>query len=178
MYLNKFSKLFRSLLNNSGRALISLTDEIEVLELYLSLEHMRFEQSFIYNIGIDESLETDEILIPSMLLQPFVENALWHGLMHKENDRQLNIDFKKLTEEVYQCTIDDNGIGRTRAFQLKEIQGKTKRHVSKGVKICEDRIGLLQKQGYHASLEIIDKYDEQGSGTGTKVVIELSSYLA
>jgi len=177
LYLNKFSKLFRSVLNNSGKLMVTLSEEIEVLELYLSLEHMRFEKSFNYNIHIEEDLETDEILIPSMLLQPFVENALWHGLMHKQDNRQLNICFKKLNEDVFQCVVDDNGIGRTKAFELKEQQSKTKRHVSKGVEICNDRVNLLQKQGHHASLEIVDKYNDQNEATGTRVVLELSSYL-
>lgn len=177
LYLNKFSKLFRSVLNNSGKVLISLADEIEVLELYLSLEEMRFEKSFQYKINVGEDLEADEILIPSMLLQPFVENALWHGLMHKPENRHLTICFKKQSEDIFQCVIDDNGIGRKKALELKEQQSRSRRHVSKGMDICRDRIDLLQKQGYHAILQIIDKYDEQGEALGTKVVIELSSYL-
>ena len=177
LYLNKFSKLFRSVLNNSGKVLISLADEIEVLELYLSLEEMRFEKSFQYKINVGEDLEADEILIPSMLLQPFVENALWHGLMHKPENRHLTICFKKQSEDIFQCVIDDNGIGRKKALELKEQQSRSRRHVSKGMDICRDRIDLLQKQGYHAILQIIDKYDEQGEALGTKAVIELSSYL-
>ena len=177
LYLNKFSKLFRLVLNNSSKIMITLTEEIEVLELYLTLEHMRFEKSFQYNIHVAEDLETDEILIPSMLLQPFVENALWHGLMHKPKDRILNVCFKKLSDDVFQCIVDDNGIGRRKALELKEEQSKTKRHISKGMGICKDRIELLQKQGHHAVLQIVDKYDDAGEATGTKVIIELSSYL-
>jgi ligand-binding sensor domain-containing protein len=177
LYLNKFSKLFRSVLNNSGRSIISLTEEIEVLELYLTLEHMRFEQSFTYKIQVEEDMDTDDIMIPSMLLQPYVENALWHGLMHKDGDRQLHISFTMLTDELYRCTIDDNGVGRKRALQLKEEQYKTRRHVSHGMSISKDRMSLLQKQGDHAVLNIIDKYDEAGNATGTCVVVELSAYL-
>jgi LytS/YehU family sensor histidine kinase len=177
LYLNKFSKLFRLVLNNSSKIMISLTDEIEVLELYLTLEHMRFEKSFRYTIQKNDELDTDEIMIPSMLLQPFVENALWHGLMHKTSDRLLTISFNKLGEDVFECIIEDNGIGRKKALELKEAQSKTKRHVSKGMSICKDRIELLQKQGQHAGLQIIDKYDETGGSTGTKVIIELSAYL-
>ena len=177
LYLNKFSKLFRSVLNNSGKVMITLADEIEVLELYLALEHMRFEKSFDYTIEIEEDLEIDEILIPAMLLQPYVENSLWHGLMHKDNDRRVSICFRKLNEDVFQCIVDDNGIGRKKAFELKEQQSKTKRHVSRGMSITKDRLDLLQKQGKHALLDIIDKYDDKGEATGTKVVIELSTYL-
>jgi len=177
LYLNKFSKLFRSVLNNSGRVLITLQEEIEVLDLYLALEYMRFEKSFRFTIHIEEDMETDEILVPAMLLQPYVENALWHGLMHKTGDRQLYIGFKKLNDDVFECEIDDNGIGRKKALELKEQQSKTKRHVSKGMSISKDRIDILQKQGQHASLHIIDKYDDNGEATGTKVIIQLSTYL-
>jgi sensor histidine kinase YesM len=175
-YLNKFSKLFRMVLNNSGKNLVTLNEEKEVLELYLELEQMRFEKSFTYVIKIDEELEMEEILIPSMLLQPYVENALWHGLMHKDGDRKLIIEFEKLGEDVFRCTIDDNGIGRQRSFDLKAQQSKAKRHESKGLKISKDRIDVLQRQGYHASLEIIDKIDKGVAG-GTAVVVELSTFL-
>jgi LytS/YehU family sensor histidine kinase len=177
LYLNKFSKLFRSVLNNSGKVMVTLAEEIEVLELYLVLEHMRFEKSFHYTIETDEELEADEILIPSMLLQPYVENALWHGLMHKEENRHLSISFDKIGTDAFECVIEDNGIGRKKALELKEEQRKTKRHVSKGMTISKDRVELLQKQGQHAKLNIIDKYNEAGEATGTKVVVELSSFL-
>jgi ligand-binding sensor domain-containing protein/putative methionine-R-sulfoxide reductase with GAF domain len=177
LYLNKFGKLFRSVLNNSGKALVTLAEEIEVLDLYLTLEHMRFEESFTYTIYTDEELEADEILVPSMLLQPYVENALWHGLMHKEGRRTLFIGFLKKNEDVFECLIEDNGIGREKALALKEKQSKTKRHVSRGMTITKDRIELLQKQGHHAALQIIDKYGQCGEAEGTKVIIELSAYL-
>ena len=176
LYLNKFSKLFRSVLNNSGRILVTLAEEIEVLDLYLTLEHMRFEKSFRYAIHTDEDLELDEILVPSMLLQPYVENALWHGLMHKANNRELVIEFNKKDGDVFECVIEDNGIGRRKALELKEQQSKTKRHVSRGMTISKDRIELLQKQGQHASLDIVDKY-EDGEAAGTRVVVELSAFL-
>ncbi|MBC7535550.1 MAG: histidine kinase [Ferruginibacter sp.] len=176
-YLNKFSKLFRTVLNNSGKKLVTVQEEKEVLELYLELEQMRFEQSFTVDMVVDEDLEVDEILLPSMLLQPYVENALWHGLMHKEGERKMNIWFKRVSEEVFRCIIDDNGIGRKKSFELKEQQSKAKRHESKGLKISKDRLTLLERQGYHASINIIDKYDEQGIAAGTSVVIELSTFL-
>jgi len=176
-YLNKFSKLFRALLENSSKQLISLAEEIEVLKLYLSLEHMRFEGSFEYSIEADEDLEKEEILIPSMLLQPFVENALWHGLMHKEGMRNLTITFKFLSEDMYSCTIDDNGIGRKQAAELKAARQSGKSHISRGMQITADRIMLMQRRGQSATLRIIDKHDDSGLPTGTKVVLELSAYL-
>jgi ligand-binding sensor domain-containing protein/putative methionine-R-sulfoxide reductase with GAF domain len=176
-YLNKFSKLFRMVLNNSGKNLVTIDEEKEVLELYLELEQMRFEKSFTYKFDLDDELETEEILIPSMLLQPYVENALWHGLMHKEGERNLHISFQKINDEVFRCVIEDDGIGREKSFELKARQSKAKRHESKGLKISEDRINVLKRQGYTASLQIIDKYNETHSAAGTKVVIELSNFL-
>jgi ligand-binding sensor domain-containing protein len=176
-YLNKFSKLFRIVLNNSGQNLVSIDAEKQVLQLYLELEYMRFENKFSFSIDIDEEMEADEILIPSMLLQPYVENALWHGLMHKQGSRDLHIAFERVNEEVFRCTIDDNGIGRARSFELKQSQSKTRHHQSKGLSICKDRIDVLKRQGFHATLEIIDKITPDGQPAGTRVVIELSTYL-
>ena len=176
-YLNKFSKLFRMVLNNSGKNLVTVEEEKNVLELYLELEYMRFENKFNYVIYMDEDLEADEILIPSMLLQPYVENALWHGLMHKEGERILVIRFEKVNDDIFRCSIDDNGIGRHRSFELKERQSKTKRHESKGLSISSDRLDVLNKQGYHAQLHITDKMNEAGEPAGTLISIELSTFL-
>jgi ligand-binding sensor domain-containing protein/putative methionine-R-sulfoxide reductase with GAF domain len=176
-YLNKFAKLFRLVLNNSGRNLVTVEEEREVLELYLELEQMRFEQSFSYIIMMDDGLEEDQVFLPSMLVQPYVENALWHGLMHKNGHRELTVEFRKIDEEVFLCRIEDNGIGRRKSFELKQEIGKLKRHESKGLKISKDRIDLLQRQGNHARLNITDKYDSDGKATGTLIEIELSTYL-
>ncbi|MBC7885115.1 MAG: histidine kinase [Saprospiraceae bacterium] len=176
-YLNKFSKLFRMVLNNSGKKLVTLDDEKVVLELYLELEAMRFEKSFEYKITVDEDLDPDEILIPSMLIQPYVENALWHWLMHKDGDRKLIIAFNRKNEEVFECIVEDNGIGRSKSYALKEGQRKAKRHESKGLTICLDRLNVLKSQGFHAEMEITDKVDEHMSPCGTKIRIELSTEL-
>jgi putative methionine-R-sulfoxide reductase with GAF domain len=175
-YLNKFAKLFRMVLNNSGKQLVTMEEEIETLRLYLDLEHMRFGKSFNYQIEMDENLEVEEILVPAMLLQPFVENALWHGLMHKDGERNLKLGFRKLSDEVFESVIDDNGIGRKKAQELKARQPKNK-HESKGLSITNDRINLLRKQNQHANLEIVDKIDKQGAPAGTMVIIQLSTYL-
>ena len=176
-YLNKFSKLFRMVLNNSGRNLVTLQEEQEVLELYMQLEQMRFEKSFTYEILVDEDLEEDDIQIPSMLLQPYVENALWHGLMHSPRKRHLSIQFNRLNEEVMECLIDDNGVGRRKSFELKKQNSKSKRHESKGLQISQDRLDLLQRQGQHARVLITDKYDGDNNSTGTLITIELSTFL-
>ncbi|GGM86917.1 hypothetical protein GCM10010967_19140 [Dyadobacter beijingensis] len=176
-YLNKFSKLFRMVLNNSDKNLVSVEEEKNVLELYLELEQMRFEQSFAYTIDIDEDMEADDILLPSMLLQPYVENAIWHGLMHKKGYRELKIIFTRISEDIFQCIIEDNGIGRRKSCDIKAKNAHTKKHQSKGLQIAQDRLNLIDRQGQHASVEIIDKYDEAENATGTLVVIELSTAL-
>ncbi|MCE7059858.1 histidine kinase [Dyadobacter sp. CY343] len=174
-YLNKFSKLFRRVLNNSDQNLVTIEEENDVLQLYL--EQMRFEQSFSFKIIVDRDLDAEDILLPSMLLQPYVENALWHGLMHKDGDRQLSIKYERMDDDVFRCLIDDNGIGRKKSLEIKEFNSKGKRHKSKGLQIAKDRLDLLEKQGRHASVQITDKYNEQGNATGTLVTIELSTFL-
>ncbi len=176
-YLNKFSKLFRMVLSNSGRKSVTVEEEKDVLELYLELESMRFENGFSYRINMDEELDAEEILIPSMLIQPFVENALWHGLMHREGERILQVSFRRISDELFECVVDDNGIGRKRSFELKAENSKSKRHESKGLAISMDRLKVLQKQGYHAELNIIDKEDVHGDAAGTTVIIQLSTTL-
>ncbi|WP_439556726.1 sensor histidine kinase [Dyadobacter sp.] len=177
-YLNKFSRLFRMVLNNSDRNLVTIEEEEDVLKLYLELEQMRFEQSFSYEIIIDEDLEAEEIVLPSMLLQPYVENALWHGLMHKNGDRKLTVTFERMDDDIFRCLIEDNGIGRKQSLEIKQYNSKAKRHKSKGLQIAKDRLDLLERQGQHASVEIIDKYDPEGNPEGTLVVIELSTLLS
>jgi ligand-binding sensor domain-containing protein len=176
-YLNKFSKLFRTVLHNSGKDLITVDQERQVLQLYLELELMRFEGSFSYEIIMDPLLEEDQIALPSMLLQPYVENALWHGLLHKDRDRKLVIEFKLIDEEIFLCRIEDNGIGREKSFELKANSARYKQHDSQGLRITKDRIDLLNKQGNHANLTITDLYDDHGNASGTRIEIELSTYL-
>jgi len=112
-----------------------------------------------------------------MLLQPFVENALWHGLMHKSGDRKLQIRFECLDGDMFRCIIEDNGIGREAARKLKSAKSGSNTHQSKGMQITADRIELLQRQGQTASLQILDNSDEQGAAAGTTIIIELSAYL-
>jgi ligand-binding sensor domain-containing protein/putative methionine-R-sulfoxide reductase with GAF domain len=176
-YLGKFSKLFRNVLNNSDKNLVTIEEEEDVLELYLQLEQMRFGRTFDYQITTDDDLESEDILLPSMLLQPYVENALWHGLMHKNGKRDLLIAFKRINDEVFECRIEDNGIGRKQSFEIKKTNINAKRHKSKGMQISKDRLNLLQRQGQHASVDIIDKYSPEGDPRGTLVVIRLSTFL-
>ena len=169
-YLNQFSRLLRTVLQTSEKNFITLEQELVLLELYLELEAMRFDKQFHYNIEADPIIDPEEIIIPSFLLQPFVENALWHGLMHKKGDRSLKVSFKLETEDLLVCTIDDNGIGREQAAIIKKKSLKS--HQSMGIKIIGARMELMKKQNAAFDLQIIDKVDELGQATGTMVIIK------
>lgn len=175
-YLQKFSRLMRLVLQNSDKNLVPLSQEIEMLNLYLELEKLRFTEKFTYEIIFnEEDIDTETIEIPPMLLQPFVENALWHGLLPKKNNRVLTLSFNLLNDDILVCSIEDNGIGRQKSYQLKKNQTSTKKYVSKGIRITQDRLNLISLQyNQHARIEIIDKEDADGNPTGTKVIIELA----
>jgi LytS/YehU family sensor histidine kinase len=138
---------------------------------------MRFENSFQYTIHLDPDLETDDILMPSMFLQPFVENALWHGLMHKTGDRKLEITFDKISEDIFSCSIKDNGVGRRKSAELKKQKIFTHSYESKGMKMNIERLEVLSRQGFHASLQIIDMENQDGTPSGTNVIVEFSNNL-
>lgn len=174
-YLNKFAKLFRLVLNNSGKLLITIDEEVEILTLYLDLEQMRFEHSFHYSINIDPAIESDDVLMPSMFLQPIVENALWHGLMHKQGERKLDISFRKSSEETFSCHVEDNGVGRKKSAELKSRKIFNHSYESKGMKMNMERLEVLRRQGYHANLEFKDVESADGNALGTHVIAEFSN---
>ena len=172
-YLSRFSKLLRSILIQSDKEMISLKEEIDILKLYVELESVRFKEAFTYEICCEDEIDADELKIPTLLIQPFVENAIWHGLMHKEGIRKLRISFADMGDYV-QCIIEDNGIGRKKASELKISSGQDKKHTSKGIEVSMERLKAIQHNGGQSgSLEIIDMTDDQGRALGTKVVINL-----
>jgi tetratricopeptide (TPR) repeat protein len=142
-YLTRFSRLIRFGLANSQLSLIPLSDEIEMLRLYLDMERLRFSESFNYNIIYENTIEPETIYIPPMLLQPFCENAIWHGLMHKEGQGKLEVMMSIQNEEL-QCIIADNGIGREKAAELKSKTGTKQK--SFGLKITTERLALFNKE--------------------------------
>ena len=140
-YLSEFSQLMRSVLENSEEDFIPLSKEIELLELYVKLEHFRFKDKFEYSVTVDETLQLSEFVIPPMLLQPYVENAVWHGLRYKEEKGQLDIKFTQVDSETVTISISDNGIGRKKSKLLKtENQKKQK---SQGMGNIQKRITIL-----------------------------------
>ncbi len=172
-YLSSFSKLLRMVLNNSEKNFITLSAELEMIQLYLSLEALRFKQSFNYEIIIDESVETEIIQVPSLLMQPYVENAVWHGLRHKKGNKNLLITIKENSQQL-QIEIDDNGVGREKSAEIKSQKLGAEQFESKGTALAQQRIVLLNQQFPNlATTEIVDKLNENGESSGTKVIIYL-----
>jgi hypothetical protein len=163
-YLSKFAKLIRLILDNSKHHLVSLEQEINTLKLYLELEAMRFNNKFTFRIHLDEELDVESVRIAPMIIQPFVENAIWHGLQPKGQNGKLDIEFKKENRFI-RCTITDNGVGRKKMPDDRGMVEKTK---SYGIQLTKDRLELLSKKDFKASVNIIDLI-EQGHPVGTKV---------
>lgn len=170
-YLNQFSRLLRTVLQSSEKNYILLDEEITLLELYLELESMRFDKQFHYRIVVDDVIDTEDIIVPTFLLQPFVENALWHGLMNKKGERNLVVSFTLDVNQVLICKVSDNGIGREQAAKNK--RKSIKYYPSMGIKIIQDRITLLKKQNKDFNLQIIDETDRLGNAAGTTVIIKI-----
>jgi phage shock protein A len=166
-YLIKFSKLIRLILDNSRSETITIEKELETLKLYVTLESARFDNKFRCIFDVAENVNTSSIMIPPMLLQPFIENAIWHGLMQKETEGTITIEIKMEGEETLKISITDDGIGREKAAELKS---KSATHKSHGLKVTSQRIEMMNKlNSTGAQVNIFDLKDEQGSATGTKV---------
>lgn len=173
-YLSKFSKLLRQVLNNSEKNFIPLRDEIEMNRLYLELESLRFKHSFTYTIDIDPSIDTETVLFPSLMLQPFIENAVWHGLMHKDGDKKLMIRFYSQQQQLV-CTIEDNGIGREKAAAIKKQKLGSHYFESKGTDLALQRMQLLKESGATSAMLLIeDVYDNDETGTRVTISIPLT----
>ena len=172
-YLTKFSKLIRMILDNSAVDLVSVEKEIQSLQLYIEMEALRFDHAFISTIEVDEMVDQEECFIPSMLLQPYVENSIWHGLLHKETGKgKLTINLSKISDTMLAAQIEDNGIGRQKAKELKSKEvGKKK---SYGMQISHDRLALLnQTNGEFASVLVEDLVNEKGIALGTRVTLHI-----
>lgn len=175
-YLSKFSKLLRLVLHLSEKNLITLNHEIEMCRLYLELESLRFNNSFEYTVRAN-GIDTDTVLFPTLLLQPLVENALWHGLRQKEGDKKLSVVFQEKNGNLV-CTIQDNGIGRKKAEAIKTQKIGSQHFDSKGLELVRQRIETLKAAGLQdAAIHITDCQDEDGNATGTKVEIIITSTL-
>lgn len=166
-YLSNFAKLLRMVLMHSEKNFISLREEVELLGHYLKIEALRTSKPFEFSILIDEGIDPDEYHVPGMLIQPFLENAIWHGLMNKEGNRRLQIHWRRLKEAVLLCEIIDNGVGRDQA-----LRKRTEGHVSKGMSLCMERVDLYKALfNTTFNIRVFDLYDEDGAPQGTKVNI-------
>lgn len=170
-YLSKFSKLMRLVLNNSQNQEIMLREEIDTLNLYMELESLRFPQKFEFSIICDQSIDLDTCQIPAFIIQPFIENAIWHGIMKQKKPGIIRVNLAKNDGRLI-CTVEDNGIGRTRSIEMKsEIE---KKRSSLGISIVETRLNLLS--GYYGvkmGMSFLDLYDNEHEASGTKVTIIL-----
>lgn len=170
-FLSKFAKLMRMILNNSMVQSVTLSNEMQSLGLYLDLERARFGNKFDYKIDIDDSVEEDLVCVPPMLVQPFIENAIIHGLMHKTTDDGLiTIKINENDENSLICQITDNGVGRKAAAELEK--NNERKHKSVGMQLTRDRLRDLNSEANsQMSCTITDLEDEAGNALGTQVTI-------
>ncbi len=165
-YLDKFSDLLRSTLDNSSSAIISLDEEVKYLDNYLQLEKLRFDDKFEYIITVGNDIDKKECYVPAMLLQPYVENAIRHGIRFLLGKPGLiNIEVTK-SGDYLTCRIDDNGIGRDKALALRNEMHTE--YQSRGMQLSKRRADL-----YQIGLEVIDKHDENGLADGTAVILKI-----
>ena len=171
IYLTKLSKLLRMVLEYSDEESISLDKELEILGLYLELESVRLKEGFQYTIHIDDEIFAEEILVPTLILQPFAENAIWHGLLNKPADRKLKVSIS-MKDSTLLCSIEDNGVGREKAIQLKSVKRK---HHSRGLKLIEKRLEILRQKTHRddTGFTFQDLYGYHHEPTGTRVEITL-----
>ena len=173
-YLAKFAQLMRQSLEYSDLEIISLEKEIEFLEDYLFInEKLRFENRLEYEITVDDELEDDILGVPTMIVQPYVENAIEHGLRSRQHGR-IRIDFSPIDDLNILCVVEDNGIGREAARKLQEKDQDFQNHKSRGTNITEKRLEILhQSKGEGVFVHTIDLEDEQGIPLGTRVEIRI-----
>lgn len=172
LYLSKFSKLIRLILENSESTEVSLKDEISLLEAYIQLEELRFNGCIGYRVNTAKDIDPENVFLPFMVLQPFVENAIWHGLRPKAQNGDGKIDISiEQNDGLLVCQIEDNGIGRERSNQLQsKTVWKTK---SLGLKITEERLELLNKEFKKQLIQITDLKDDEGQALGTRVEVSI-----
>ncbi|MDO6490062.1 tetratricopeptide repeat protein [Cellulophaga sp. 2_MG-2023] len=171
-YLNKFSKLVRKILEASSLKEISLEDELETVNLYMHIENIRFSNKIDFTIDVDRDVELNQIKIPSLILQPFLENALWHGLSSKQGLKKIDLHISKQDEEFVVISITDNGIGRAASEKIKEA--KVLKRKSLGINITKERLKNFSKD-YLNSFKVVfvDLVDEEGNAMGTEVTLTI-----
>ncbi|MEM8929348.1 MAG: tetratricopeptide repeat protein [Bacteroidota bacterium] len=171
-YLNKFSKLVRRILDGSSLKETTLAEELETVDLYLNIENIRFSEGIDYSITIEDGIDPDRVKIPSLVLQPFLENAIWHGLSAKEGEKKLWLNISKKDDIHMLISIIDNGVGREASEKIKE--NRVLKRKSVGIDNTKERLANFAKDyQYGFDVEIIDLYNDDGKAKGTKVVLEI-----
>lgn len=171
-YLNKFSKLVRKILEASSQKEIPLSEELSTMELYMNIENIRFSNEIDFKIEVEKDINVDNIKIPSLTLQPFLENSLWHGLSPKDGDKKIRINVKHKNQGHVTIEIVDNGIGRTMAEVNKE--NRVLKRKSLGIRITKERLANFAKDYQNKfDVAIMDLFDENGNPNGTKVILDI-----
>ena len=171
-YLNKFAKLIRKILDTSNKKDISLAEELETMTTYMTIENMRFSNEIDFKINVADDIDSKKIRVPSLILQPFIENSLWHGLSSKLSDKKIIIDVKNTIPDYVSISITDNGVGRkiSKERKLKE----TFKRRSVGIEITKERLFSFAKRFNRSfELKIEDLYDEQNVASGTKIILNI-----
>lgn len=170
-YLSKFARLMRIILTSSQKQAVPLSDEISAITLYLELEALRFQRRFDFNINVDSSVDSSACFIPAFLIQPFVENAIWHGIIGLKDGGRIDLSFTKNGNHIT-CVVEDNGIGRVKSAESRKAE-KTKRE-SFGIALVESRLNLLNNlYDIDMKVKIIDLYNDNNIPAGTRVTIDL-----
>ena len=173
-YLGKFSKLIRSILDNSRSGMVTVEKELQLLKLYLDLEQLRFGTKLKYSITVSENIQPGDIDIPSMIVQPFVENAMLHGIMHREDGGEVVITFLQHVDWL-EIMIEDNGVGREKSAEYKSENAEP--HHSIGIEVATKRLQALKKNNdTPAGISITDLKNVAGIGIGTRVIIAIPVY--
>jgi sensor histidine kinase YesM len=171
-YLNKFSKLIRKILEASSLKEIPLAEELETVELYMNIENIRFSNEINFEIEVDEGIDTHVVKIPSLILQPFLENALWHGLSSKEGEKNVQLHVSNGQKGFIKIAISDNGVGREEAERLKK--SKVLKRKSVGIDITKERLDNFSKDYQNSfEVEISDLYHDDGRASGTCVTLHI-----
>ena len=171
-YLADFARLMRLFLESSKKRFVTLADELELIQLYVSLEQMRFEDKFDVDFRIDETIDPDTVELPSLLLQPFIENAINHGLYHKKEKGLLSIGVQSEDNDHLQIIIEDDGIGRSRATEIKKQS--LRKHKSRGTEIVLERLEALNASGeILLELSVDDAFVNQ-EDCGTRVTLSIT----
>jgi sensor histidine kinase YesM len=169
-YLSKFAQMIRMTLNHSKETFITLQENIEYLHAYLEMEQLRFDDSFAFHIETNNNLDEEDTLVPSLMIQPLVENAIWHGLMHQVGEKQISIRFHQNHDNII-CSIEDNGIGIHESEKMKSVNKQP--HRSVGLDNLRNRIKIMnEKFDMNCTLDIVDRSERDNHLKGTLALLK------